>query len=459
MQLFFSSCLLSLKSNFFCKSISHFIGDKQEFFSFMVFIMNAVSEETVSAAANKRAKIKKQVIFSAYELGRIVDTSIDYISPQLELKSVDNLFNLPDTSEFLPVVEGEADIIGYIKKDKFKAKLGQNHFARDIFLKDGVSAKIFTDTDVVVLDSYQNLSEASHILMARDIDHLYDPFVITHEGKYFGVGTVKKVMDGINYYQKKDFQASQEAQQSIMASEDTAPEKYNVEFSVHNQQLGMVGGDYVYHRLLNPQLSLFILMDVCGKGLKASNMLMAIGSFIKRQFDLPAQQLQAADYKNLGLVAMINRLNRLVALNTPSDMYATGVILLFDSKHQVLQYMNYGHTDIFLARGSKALALPSEENIAEGMFPFFGIEPNLVMKSKKIRIQPRDLFFVFTDGVNEARNSSKEEFGEERIQAFLAKHHALNTQELNALLVTSLEDFKEGYRTIDDTSMVSMRIL
>lgn len=409
------------------------------------------------SAIDRRESIRKKVIFSAYELGRIVDTSVEPIDPDTELREVDDFFNMPGVSEFLPVIH-DHEIVGYIKKDKFKARLGQNHFARDIFLKDGVTASVFMDNNVVVLDSYQNLSEASQVLMQRDADHLYDPFVITHEGKYLGISSVKKVMDGINYYQKKDFEASQEAQLSIMASHDYT-KKYNVEFDAINEQLGMVGGDYVYSHWINPHLSLFILLDVCGKGLKASNMLMSIGSFIKHKLDAKEEQLSNIGYNDFALVRKVNRINYLVALNTPTDMYATGVFLLIDTKNMVLQYMNYGHPDVYLARKGKGTIIPSATEVETGMFPFFGIEPNLLIKSQKIRIQKDDVLFTFTDGVNEARNNIKEEFTEERVHELVRQNQRQSTKIINQTIYNAIQDFKQGYRTIDDTSMLSVKIL
>lgn len=414
------------------------------------------TESEKLSTSEERSAIKKHVIFSAYEVGRIVDTSVEPIPPQLELKKVDALFNLPQTPEFLPVIEKQK-IMGYIKKDKFKAKLGQNHFTRDIFLKAGNTAGLFTDKDVVVLDSYVNLSEASKILMDRDNDHLYDPFVITHEGKYLGVSSVKQVMDGISYYQKKDFQASQEAQQSIMTSHGE-DKKYNVDFHAINEQLGMVGGDYVYHHWLNEHLSLFVLLDVCGKGLKASNMLMAIGSFIKHQLDIDKNFLKKASHKNFRLVQRVNRLNHLVAANTPSDMYATGVFLLLDTQDMILQYMNYGHPDVYLARHQKGTVLPIATDVPEGMFPFFGIEEDLYIKSQKIKIEKNDVLFTFSDGVNEARNNRKEEFTEERIQKLVKENQNLTPLEINAVVRQELEVFKHGYRTIDDTTMLCVKV-
>lgn len=409
------------------------------------------------SAIDRREATRKKVIFSAYELGRIVDTSVEPIEPSTELREVDDFFNMAGVSEFLPVIHDD-NILGYIKKDKFKARLGQNHFARDIFLKDGVTASVFMDDKVIVLDSYQNLSEASKVLMERDADHLYDPFVITHEGKYLGISSVKKVMDGINYYQKKDFEASQEAQLSIMAAHDYT-KQYNVEFDIVNEQLGMVGGDYVFSHWINPHLSLFILLDVCGKGLKASNMLMSIGSFIKHKLDANEERLAKLEHSSFGLVPKVNRLNYLVALNTPTDMYATGVFLLIDTKNMVLQYMNYGHPDVYLARKGGGTVIPSATEVETGMFPFFGIEPNLLIKSQKIKIQQGDVFFTFTDGVNEARNNLKEEFTEERVQELVRQNQNLSTKEINTIIYDAIQEFKQGYRTIDDTSMLSIKVL
>lgn len=110
--------------------------------------------------------------------------------------------------------------------------------------------------------------------MSRPTDQLYDPFIITYHGEYYGVATVKAVMDGIAFYEQKDIAAAREAQQAM-----NSPKKNNrgiyVDYDFVLEQHGEVGGDFIYAQGLQPHLSLFSIMDVCGKGLKASQTAMA----------------------------------------------------------------------------------------------------------------------------------------------------------------------------------------
>jgi sigma-B regulation protein RsbU (phosphoserine phosphatase) len=67
------------------------------------------------------------------------------------------------------------------------------------------------------------------------------------------------------------------------------------------------------------------------------------------------------------------------------------------------------------------------------------------------------MILLFTDGVIETRNAEGEEYGEERLERFIAKNHALSVNDFNQHLMDELNAYK--YRDFkDDISVLSMRI-
>jgi predicted RNase H-like nuclease len=101
--------------------------------------------------------------------------------------------------------------------------LGQNQYSRHVFLREENTVEEILETGLVAVDARTTLPEVSRLLMSRPTDQLYDPFIITYHGEYYGVATVKAVMDGIAFYEQKDIAAAREAQQAMNSPKKKQP--------------------------------------------------------------------------------------------------------------------------------------------------------------------------------------------------------------------------------------------
>ena len=88
-----------------------------------------------------RQSIKANTIFSAFEVGKLAQINIDWISSETSLRLVDELIHDFNT-EFFPVKEAGA-FVGYVKAEKFRALLGQNQYSRNIFLRNASRYQVF----------------------------------------------------------------------------------------------------------------------------------------------------------------------------------------------------------------------------------------------------------------------------------------------------------------------------
>jgi hypothetical protein len=82
--------------------------------------------------------------------------------------------------------------------------------------------------------------------MSRPTEQLYDPFIITYHGEYYGVATVKAVMDGIAFYEQKDIAAAREAQQAMNSARKDTTAVFMSITTLSLEQHGEVGGDFIY---------------------------------------------------------------------------------------------------------------------------------------------------------------------------------------------------------------------
>lgn len=402
-----------------------------------------------------RRSVKENTIFSAFEVGRLADIRVDWISAETSLKLLDELIHDFNT-EFFPVKE-KGSFIGYVKAEKFRALLGQNQYSRYIFLRQGNTVAEVLDTGLVIVDARTPLSEVSRRLMARPPEQLYDPFVITYQGEYLGVATVKAVMDGIAYYEQKDGAAAREAQQAINAPRKNDPEIF-ADYDFFHEQLGEVGGDIVYVQGLQPHLALFSILDVCGKGLKASQMAIVIGAYFNAMFRYLTRCARDADYKTIKLSARLRLLNRMLVKSTPSDMYASGVVLLLDLRNNAVQYYDFGHTPVYLLRSGRVMNLPRAKHNETDGFPFLGIDPVMVVRGVNVQVRSGDIIIATTDGISETRNEAREEFGEEGIVRALTGRKFGHPSELVSYMQQTLNAFRGKYRKLDDMSLLAFMV-
>jgi predicted transcriptional regulator len=402
-----------------------------------------------------RSSIRENTIFSAFEVGKLAKLEIDWISGETPLKTIDGLIN-DFGIEFFPV-RSDGKFIGYVKQEKFRAMLGQNQYSRNIFLRSENTVMEVLEEGLVTVDARMTLPEVSRLLMARARPQLYDPFVITYHGEYYGVATVKDVMDGIAYYEQRDIAAAREAQQAI-----NSPKKNNlgvfVDYDFFLEQHGEVGGDFIYVQGLQPHLTLFSLMDVCGKGLKAAQMAMAMGAYFRSIFKYLCKTGFETDFRTLKLAARLKILNTMLTKSTPSDMYASGVVLLLDIRHGVLCYYDFGHTPVYLIRKGKVVPLPkANHNEADG-FPFLGVEEHIIIRSATIKVRSGDIIVATSDGVGETRNAEREDFGEEGVTALLASCKFDNPTHVTNAVHETLKKFRGNYRRLDDTSLLAFMV-
>jgi serine phosphatase RsbU (regulator of sigma subunit)/predicted transcriptional regulator len=402
-----------------------------------------------------RRGVRENTIFSAFEVGKLARIDVDWISSDTSLKTVDELIH-DFGIDFFPVRQS-GEFIGYVKREKFRALLGQNQYSRNILLRHENTVSDVLDTGLVTVDARKTLPEVSRLLMARPRDQLYDPFVITYHGEYLGIATVKAVMDGIAFYEQKDIAAAREAQQAM-----NSPKKNNkhilVDYDFFLEQHGEVGGDFVYAQGLQPHLTLFSVMDVCGKGLKAAQMAMAMGAYFRSIFKYLCKTSPESDFRSIQLAARLKILNRMLTRSTPSDMYASGVVLLLDTRRNVLLYFDFGHTPVYVIRNGKVHPLPrAEHNEADG-FPFLGVDEQMIIRAAPVRVRSGDIFVATTDGVSETRNEKREELGEAGLARILGAQRHSSPAALAGYVKDALAVHRGNYRRLDDMTLLSFMV-
>lgn len=174
-----------------------------------------------------------------------------------------------------------------------------------------------------------------------------------------------------------------------------------------------VGGDY-FDVIELPEGRLAVTVgDVAGKGMPAA-LLMALlqGSL---------RTLLSAGFRGADLMA---KLNGHLYTNIPSNRLITLFYAEYEPASGRLAYVNAGHNPPFLLRRDGS----AEPLKATGMA--LGVVADATFDAPTVSLELKERLFLYTDGITEAFDPRDNEYGEDRLLAFLARSVGLGHREL-----------------------------
>jgi serine phosphatase RsbU (regulator of sigma subunit) len=199
-----------------------------------------------------------------------------------------------------------------------------------------------------------------------------------------------------------------------------------------------VGGDYFDVFSLGENRTAFLLADVSGKGLGAAlctNLLQGALSGMTLGTD-PAR--------------VFNHVNRFLCDHSEIGRYATMFFGILDDRGH-LEYINAGHPSPFLIRRGIA-----EDVFTEGSYPV-GLVPEAEYTAVCLQLEPGDTLVLFSDGVTEAMDPAEQLFGVPRLKDVLTGHMQTPLEELQQIVLQSVENFAHGASQADDLTLLLVR--
>ena len=192
-----------------------------------------------------------------------------------------------------------------------------------------------------------------------------------------------------------------------------------------------VGGDWYDYIPLDDGRLAVVLADVSGKGMGAAFLMSSTRS---------ALRLHAA--RGLSPKEILFQLNRFLVEDFPASKFVTMVYAVLDSTERKLTFANAGHLPPLFVDSFGARFLEAEAGLPLGIMECEFSEHEIAMPAGS-RV------FLYSDGVTEAINSSREEYGPDRIR----KHVTGQTANVRSLL-DDVDEFTAGYPESDDITVV-----
>ncbi|HEY2544460.1 MAG TPA: PP2C family protein-serine/threonine phosphatase [Candidatus Acidoferrum sp.] len=191
---------------------------------------------------------------------------------------------------------------------------------------------------------------------------------------------------------QKELQIAEQIQASILPRE--VPRLAGIDIAARYLPMSAVAGDF-YDFLLVGRHQLGVLVaDVTGHGVPAA----LIASMLKVAF--AGQSEHVADPARV-----LSGLNK-VLCGKFEDHFVTAAYLYADLDAKIVRYAGAGHPPLLVCNRTGGGVRTLEQN---GLF--LGMFPEAEYSSVEVRLQPGDIFVLYTDGLPESKNDSEEEFG------------------------------------------------
>lgn len=201
-----------------------------------------------------------------------------------------------------------------------------------------------------------------------------------------------------------------------------------------------VGGD-LYDFFIRDSKLFFAIGDVSGKGVPAS-LFMAVTRTLFRmtaaECDSPARILRS--------------INDTVVKDNEACMFVTMFVGVLDLGSGRLAYSNAGHNPPVIVSPDGVSFLKVEENIPLGVMGGFDYA------EEQVTLRGDDKLFLYTDGLTEAENASKQLFGDDRMLASLSDAPDSTPKESIEHVLADVERFAGDVEQSDDLTMLCLRL-
>jgi serine phosphatase RsbU (regulator of sigma subunit)/anti-sigma regulatory factor (Ser/Thr protein kinase) len=244
---------------------------------------------------------------------------------------------------------------------------------------------------------------------------------------------------------QKEMQVAQEIQQSLLPRH--VPELEGYEIGALYRAAKEVGGDYYDFVQVDERTVGVVVADVSGKGVPGS----LVMTMIRTALRMEARGNRSAS-------DVMARMNTFVTEDMKKGMFVTMFYVVLDSVNRVVSYASAGHNPMILYRGeSDATYFLKPKGIPVGIDAPDADLFRRTISVERLTLKQEDMLVIYTDGITEAMNPAREQFGEGRLLAGIKKYGHLSAQEFATELDKEIHEFTAGALQNDDITLVAIK--
>lgn len=273
--------------------------------------------------------------------------------------------------------------------------------------------------------------------------------------------TIRKTLEEIEQYRvlltehdklvsiQTDLQIAYEIQQAMLPkATDPFPER--PEFELHGllQPAKAVGGDLFDYLLIDQKKLFFMIGDVSDKGVPAALYMAITKILFKTHF---------TDNPEVVLTDEVRRINNILAKDNPSLMFVTAFACVLNIETGEVEYVDAGHEQPLIVRAETGDIEVLKKN--NGGLPLC-IEDGYPYQSRTVQLNPGDVLFLYTDGLEDALNPEGLRYKIDPCMKLLKESLLKETpQKINTTLLDNIKTYIGTANQFDDITMLTLRYL
>lgn len=243
---------------------------------------------------------------------------------------------------------------------------------------------------------------------------------------------------------KRELEIAREVQQKLLPDKMPQIEGFQIDGICQSAQ--EVGGDYFDFFPLGDGRLGMVIADVCGKGTSASFYMAEIKGMMLQLTSVISSPKQLLVQLNEKLYESLDR-----------HIFVTMIYGVLDVPGRKFTFARAGHNSLLRIGENGSTGFLTPPGIGLGLDRGNLFEKQL--EEIQMPLNPNDALLLYTDGVSEAMNRQREEFGEERLLKVAEQGKHRSAPEIRRHIETALEEFRNEMPLSDDLTMVILKCL
>jgi len=227
-----------------------------------------------------------------------------------------------------------------------------------------------------------------------------------------------------------------------------APVIRGLDVAGHSTYCDETGGDYYDFLVLDqaaPDAVFVAVGDVMGHGVAAALVMAGVRAVLHDRAS------GAGD-----LAELMNRLNRLIAMDHGGDRFMTMHLSVIDSRTKMMRWVSAGHDPAIIF--DTASGKFEEVSTGPGEFPLGIMDDMAYSEHSYGPLSPGQVIVIGTDGVWEMPDAKGDQFGKERLRDLIRESSNRTAAEIAGELRDRLAGFRGDARAVDDVTFVIVKV-
>lgn len=240
---------------------------------------------------------------------------------------------------------------------------------------------------------------------------------------------------------KQELEIARSVQISLLPK--TVPEIENIDIHGLCIPAKEVGGDYYDIIKLDNNKYGFVIADVSGKGTSAAFYMAEIKGMINTLSHIYSSPMKLLQVLNKRLFGTIDK-----------KMFATMIYGVLDVKSNEFTFARAGHNSL-VYKNTKGISSFLPKGIGVGLEK--GTIFNREIEELSVPLRKNDVIFFYTDGISEAMNVKREEFGEDRVHTILSGLNDVSSKSICEIFLNEVRKFAGNAEQNDDLTMIVIK--